>query len=230
MFRNGPIGRRIWGQRLTIQAMKKLCLCLGLIWSAFALAQGIPDLRVLDTQNTSGTPFNIPLEMVLRTVFTPLMHMGLQLSDVQYISPKPSNNFSLRSIQDDDSWMELQTLRWEGGLGLNYIIKKGFVMGLIPFKGSLVTSIRRKEKNATIPKIEMPTSFDDITSWRTGDYASFQTYGGIEALVGANFVTGLSGQVMFVVQNQFIVEFEKTSDEEVVVSVAEENLHKRNLA
>lgn len=220
--------------------MKFLTLILAL-WTSFALAQETLDVSFLQTQRTTGSPFAIPVSVnskgeislfgendTQNLSFQPLLQVGLSRAVINYSQPIVLNRFNFYEVQKDLGWIEVKRERIEAGLGLSSIIKSATTVGLIPFKGAIQTVIRYK-KSALEKSLSawMPKRFEDLNAWAEGDTGTYQRYGGITAYAGFSAGVVDIATISFGIQNQFIIEMKKVSQNIVTLSISEENLKRR---
>lgn len=222
--------------------MKFFALLL-VLWNTMAFAQEALDVRFLQTQRTSGTSFSVPISVnakgeislfgdngTNRLSFQPTLQLGFNRAIIEYSQPIVLNRFNFYPVQKELGWIEVKRQRIEFGLGLSSIIKSATTVGLIPYKGSMQTIVRNKtsQLEKTLP-FRMPKKLEQLEKWNTGDYGTFQTYGGIEVYAG--FSSGIVdiATVSFGMQNQFLVELKKLSPNEITISIGEENLKSRQL-
>lgn len=220
--------------------MKFLTLILAL-WTSFALAQETLDVTFLQTQRTTGSPFAIPVSVnskgeislfgendTQNLSFQPLLQVGLNRAVINYSQPIVLNRFNFYEVQKDLGWIEVKRERIEAGLGLSSIIKSATTVGLIPYKGAIQTVVRHK-KSAQEKSLSawMPKHFDDLIAWNEGDTGTYQRYGGISAYAGFSAGVVDIATISFGIQNQFIIEMKKISRNNIVLSISEENLKRR---
>lgn len=220
----------------------KTILFFGFILSSSLFAQEL-DVRFLETQRPASEPYNIPLSINERgelklgrggTSHSLSINATIQStyrrSTIVYTSPVPTNHFNLYRAHQGLGWLEIKRTQLEYGAGLAGLVKNTLTLGLIPYRGSIQTAIRYKEElDHRLPRFKMPRELDELNLWRIGDAGTFQTYGGIQAYVG--FSTGLINVATssIGIQNQFLVEIKKLSDDIVSLSVTEEHLQRGQL-
>lgn len=221
--------------------MKKIIFC-GLFLSTLSYGQEL-DVRFLQTQRTASEPYNIPISIsengqvalgandsTQMFSVNPAIQTSYRKSHIEYSSPVALNRFNLYPVQKDLGWIEVKRRRWELGAGLAALVKNTVTLGLVPYKGAMQTTIRNKSsQEEKLQTFAMPKTLNELSSWREGDSGTFQTYGGIQAYIGAsagllNVATASAG-----IQNQFIVEMKKISPNTVSLSLTEENLVRRQL-
>lgn len=223
--------------------MKLSALLAAIFWSFIALADDALDVRFLQTQRSQANPMALPIRINAKGEisyfggngtedlnFRPTFQLGLSRTTINYSHPVILNRFNFYPQQPDLGWIEVKRLRIEGGLGLSAIIKQGLTVGLMPYKGALHSIIRYKNSrdDESLP-FRMPKKFADLDSWNTNDHGTFQMYGGITVYAGLSIgmVDIALGSVG--VQNQFIVEIKKVSDDIVKLVISEEDLKRRQI-
>ncbi|MCM2348411.1 MAG: hypothetical protein NDI69_00230 [Bacteriovoracaceae bacterium] len=221
--------------------MKKI-LFVGLLLSLNAFSQEL-DVHFLETQRPASEPYNIPLsinengEVKLgrgganhNISINATIQSTYRRSTIAYTTPVTLNDFNLYEAYRGLGWLEIKRSQVEFGAGLAALMKNTVTLGLIPYRGSIQTAIRYKESlDEKLPSFKLPKKFDELKKWREGDSGTFQTYGGIQAYVG--FATGLINvaTASMGIQNQFIVELKKLSQNMVTLSISEENLKRGQL-
>ena len=203
--------------------MKNL-LFLSLLVSSFSWGQEL-DIQFLQTQRPASEPYNIPItinehgqikfgkEGNQLISINATVQATYRRSLINYSRPISQNLFTLDPVEKNIGQLEIKRTQLEYGLGLAGLVKKTFTLGIIPYRGSIQTSIRNKIfHNEKLPSFRMPRKFEELEKWRIGDSGTFQTYGGIQAYVGVssgliNFATASMG-----IQNQFIVEVKKITE------------------
>ncbi len=199
----------------------------------------MPDTNFLLTQTSSTNPYTVPVyvnekgEISLLSPgsslfsFQPVLQTGLGGGVIKYVRPVFSKQLMMDPINKNSGWIEEKRVRLEVGLGLN-AVKSHFSLGLIPFKGALHTTISHKD-DLKVQSISLllPTQLSELKAWNIRDQGLYQTYGGVSAF--ANVGVGLVniGNLSFGLQNQFIVSIQKITDEEVLLKISEEDLHRR---
>lgn len=222
--------------------MKFLSLIFAL-WSAFAFAQETLDVSFLQTQRTTGSPFAIPISFnskgeislfgdngTSELSFQPLLQVGFSRAVINYSQPIVLNRFNFFEQQKDLGWIEVKRQRIEAGLGLSSIIKSRTAVGLIPYKGAMQTVIHHKKSalEKSLP-IWMPKNFEELSGWSEGDVGTYQNYGGITVYAG--FSAGIVDitTVSIGLQNQFIIEIKKISNDKIILKISEEDLKRRQI-
>lgn len=223
----------------------KLILLLLIVCSQLVHAQDLSrDLEFIETQNTQGNAFNMPLYVDLEgnlslisrdpnvsTSIGPLGHVAYKTSISNYIRPIQRSEFSFSDQKTTLGWIEVKRKRWEIGLGIGASLASNVIgVGLAPYKGARQVMIRQKKsQDEKTPNPKLPDDLDEVRDWSVGDKGSFQRYGGVQIYAGAkvSFVSIL--QVGITIQNLFNVAVKKVSDKKVQISVAEENLNKRQI-
>src|SRR5690606_12668276 len=114
--------------------------------------------------------------------------------------------------------------------GLNALIQSSTVVGLVPYKGSMQTLIRYKhsQEDPSLP-FKMPSRLSEVDEWNKNDHGTFQTYGGITAYAGFSAGVVSLANVNIGLQNQFIVDIKKISEDEVSLKISEESLKLRQI-
>ena len=219
----------------------KIFILLSLLCSTLALAQETLDVSFINTQRAAGSPFNLPISINSKGqiayfgnkgtddfALNPFVQLGYQKTVINYSQPVVLNRFNFYPIQKNLGWIEVKRQRIEAGLGLSALIKSTVSVGLIPYKGALQTIVRHKasQTEKSLP-FKMPTELSDIQHWNIGDFGTFQTYGGLSFYLGAgigviDFATLSTG-----IQNQFIIEIKKVSEDKVLFSLREEDMTRR---
>lgn len=220
--------------------MKKI-LPLLLLVSSLAYAQDSLDLTFLETQRSEGNPFSVPISVNTEgeislfggddnILFRPALQLGYKKTDIEYSHPVVSNRFNFYPIQNELGWIQVKRKRLEIGAGLNALIKSSTLVGLIPYKGSMQTIIRYKanQEDESLP-FKMPRTLQEMIDWNQNDSGTFQTYGGITAYAGYSLGIVSLAKVSFGLQNQFIVNIKKISDEEITLKISEESLKRREM-
>lgn len=201
------------------------------------------DLDFIETQNTGAVPFNVPVYMDLEgniniisknpnsdMNFRPMAHAYWNKTTSNYIKPIQSSSFSFSEQKNTMGWIQVKRYRWEAGLGLGATIGQFVGVGLTPYKGARQVMIRHVDSpNAKTAGTKLPKSLEEIREWNVGDQGSFQTYGGVNITVGANYSIITIASVGLTIQNLFSVVVNKVSPHKIVLSIAEENLNKRRI-
>lgn len=198
-------------------------------------------MTFLHTQRSEGNPFSIPLSVNTdgelsffggegNLLFRPSLQLGFKKTDIEYSHPVILNRFNFYPIQKEMGWIQVKRRRLEIGAGLNALIKSSTIVGLVPYKGSMQTVIRYKgsQEDESLP-FRMPDTLSEVEEWNENDTGTFQTYGGISAFAGFSIGIVSLANVNFGLQNQFIVEIKKVSNDEVTLKISEENLKRRQL-
>lgn len=199
-------------------------------------------MRFLVTQKTAANPYALPFaitpdgQMSILTniegnyIFRPTYQADYSQSKNNYSHPVRLNSFDFYPQQPEIGFVEVKRRRMEGGLGLSAIMKEMVTIGLIPYKGSMQTLIThkntRKEKSHPL---SLPKKLDALKKWSTNDEGTFQTYGGVTLYAGVSNGLIDFGLGSIGIQNQFIVELKKMSEDLVRVTITEENLKRRQI-
>ena len=215
-----------------------LSLCVGIVHADETL-----DIRFLQTQRTKANPFALPFSVNTSGefsafgkngtdifAFNPLVQFAFSRINIQYSAPIMMDRFNFYPIQKDLGWIEVNRMHIEGGLGISALAKSVVSVGLTPYKGAMKTMVRfRNSKEEKALPFEMPETLNDVLRWNEGDFGNYQMYGGVQfqASVGVSVVD--LAVVSMGIQNQFIVEIKKISNAEVLFSISEENLKRRQL-
>lgn len=220
--------------------MKNLLL-FSLLLSTSSWAQEL-DVQFLQTQRPASEPYNIPItinehgQIKFGKDGTQLISVNATVqttyrrSLINYSRPISQNTFALDPIEKNIGQLEIRRTQIEYGMGLAALAKNTFTLGIIPYRGSVQTSIRNKiSSHEKLPRVHIPRKLEELESWRTGDSGTFQTYGGVQAYVGVS--TGLInvGTATLGIQNQFIVEIKKITPRFVTLTITEENLDRAQL-
>ena len=196
-------------------------------------------VEFLDTLETASSPIQLPLrvdsagqlfflETPSKVMFGPSLGASYSNKTTEYNFPvRLSEVDSLISpIRPGQKWLNIRKRRYDGGMGITMIFAKFFNAGLIPFKGAMQTIMRVKDNkgDAVDPDISLPRALKDLESWSVGDQGSYQTYGGVEAMLsfGVDIINLAKTSVAF--QNQFVIELHKIDAKTVVFTIAEEKL------
>ena len=220
--------------------MQFILLILMLSFGAFAQDS---DVTYLETQNTISSPFSIPVTINEKGDWRllnnegnllsvgPIGQFSMNFSNVKYVLPVRQNNFAFTEQDKSMGWMEIKKTRFELGVGLHALVLNNMVnLGFSPFKGSYQIMMREKlSKNEKTLKVSLPKKLVDMKSWRLGDQGSFQTYGGLQAFasVGVSYFTFAS--LSYVVQNQFIIGIRKVGEDNIILSIGEEDIKRRRV-
>lgn len=222
--------------------MKFFALLL-LLGHTLAFAQEALDVRFLLTQRTSGTSFSVPISVngqgeislfgdngTSELSFQPTLQLGFARAVIEYSAPVLLNRFNFYPVQKELGWIEVKRQRIEFGMGMSSIIKSATTVGLIPYKGSLQTIIRNKtsQQEKSLP-FRMPKRLEELNRWNEGDHGTFQTYGGIEVYAGFSVGIVDIATAYIGLQNQFMVEIKKLNNDQISISIGEENLKSRQL-
>ncbi len=196
-------------------------------------------IEFLDTQNTISAPFQMPIRISMGGKFYifkspdeimlgPTVALAYSRKHAQYNLPQEIHgNDDLISQQKTQSpWIQITRQRYDGGLGLAAVVANGFNFGLLPFKGAkqVLVKMKNSKDERVALNYSIPRDLSTIKDWRIGDQGTYQTYGGVEAMVagGVGFVN--LARVTFGFQNQFIVSLKKISDAKVAFYITEENI------
>lgn len=223
---------------------KPLLLALFLCAQA-AFAQDLSrDLEFIDTQNSASYPFGIPLYVGLdgqvniisksdatAMSFRPTGQVFWNRTSSLYIKPVQSNAFAFSEQKNGLEWIQVKRKRMEIGLGLGASLTKlPISVGLTPYKGARTVIIRHtKNHNEKIGSMKLPKHLDEMRDWTVGDEGSFQTYGGVELSVSANYAVATIVNLSVTVQSLFGVIIQRTTDNNVHLTISEENLNKRRI-
>lgn len=223
---------------------KPLLLALFLCAHA-AFAQDLSrDLEFIETQNSAAYPFGIPLYVGLDGAlniitksdatgmsFRPTGQVYWNRSASLYIKPIQRNSFAFSEQKTDLEWIQVKRKRMELGLGIGASLTKlPISVGLTPYKGARAVVIKHtKNHDEKIGSLKLPKSLDEITDWTAGDEGSFQTYGGVELSVGASASIATIVNLSMTVQSLFSVVIQRTVNNNVHLTIAEENLNKRRI-
>lgn len=223
----------------------KFILLLLILSSQLVQAQDLSrDLEFIETQNTQGNAFNMPLYVDLDGNLSlisknpdasmsigPLGHAAYKKSTSNFIRPVQRNEFSFSEQKDGLGWIEVKRKRWEAGFGIGAALASNFIaVGLAPYKGARQVMIRQKKtQNEITPSPKLPDEMEEVKSWSVGDRGSFQRYGGVEIYAGAKYMFVNILTVGVTIQNLFSVVVKKISDKKIELMVSEENLNKRRL-
>ncbi len=225
-----------------IKALFILLFTLGIpsVWSQ-NLTSG--DLQFLETQNTLGSPFTIPISINLLgdisilgstegLSFSPLGQIAFSKSTSLFIQPLQSKGMAFLEQAPNKEWIEVKRRRYEFGLGLKAIAANGYLpLGLTPYKGARQVMVRlKKTSDEPSSKIAMPNKLSELSDWGVGDQGSFQRYGGIQASLGfsASYVSVAS--VSFTLQGLWTVQIQKISENKITINLNEEDYKKRSLS
>lgn len=219
----------------------KFILLVFFFLSLPAFAQETLDVRFLNTQRSSGSPFSLPVsinsdgEISLfgsngtdQLSFQPVMQMDYRRVHIEYSQPIVLNRLHFYRRSNDFGWIEVRRRQWEVGLGLSAILKSSTTIGLAPYKGAITTLIHFKaSKDQPSLPFRMPQELKELEAWTTEDSGTFQTYGGVTLYAGfsAGIVSLATAEVG--IQNQFLIEMKKLSKDEIVLKLSEEDLKRR---
>lgn len=220
--------------------MKNLIL-FGLLFSSTVWSQEL-DVQFLQTQRPASEPYNIPItinehgQIKFGKDGTQLISVNATVqttyrrSLINYSRPLTQNLFSLDPVEKNVGQLEIRRTQLEYGMGLAALVKNTFTLGIIPYRGSIQTSIRSKVfQNEKLPGFRQPRKFEEVEKWRIGDTGTFQTYGGVQAYAGMS--TGLINLATATIgiQNQFIVEIKRISTSFATLTITEEDLKRGQL-
>lgn len=225
-----------------ISSMKFFILLLSL-WVGLIHADENLDLRFLQTQRTKSNPFQLPFSVNSKGefsafgnngtdifAFNPLVQVGFSKVEIDYSQPIMMDRFNFYPVQKELGWIEVKRLQVEAGLGLSALMKSAFFVGLTPYKGAMRTLVRYKNsKDEKSLPFKMPRDLNEVARWHEGDFGTFQTYGGIQINGGISVGVVDIATVSLGLQNQFIIEIKKISPTEVLFSLAEEDLKRRQM-
>jgi hypothetical protein len=195
-------------------------------------------VEFLDTETTISTPFQLPIRLgksgvsFLQTpdniMVGPAFGFAIAGDKTLYNLPVKMNESRglVSQVRGDSFWMQIRKHRYDGGLGVAVLMGSYTNFALIPFKGAKQQIIRMKTSRDEVVDMSLaiPTNFKELELWRVGDQGTYQTYGGVEALMaaGVSIVNLAREAVSF--QNQFIISIRKISEKNVLFSIAEEKL------
>lgn len=201
----------------------------------------LSDLDFLLTQRSYGSPFSLPIfispkgEISLEgkgkgITFRPDLQAGLNRTDIEYSHPILMNDFNFYPAQKELGVIEIRR-RWiEYGAGISTLIQSTTSLGLVPYKGSMQTITQYKDsKEEESHSLKLPAELFELQNWRQRDRGVFQTYGGIQTYAGLGIDIVDIGRLSLGIQNQFIVEIEKLSEDKIRLKISEENLKRRDL-
>lgn len=155
--------------------------------------------------------------------FSPIMHAGANLRSANYVLPERSKSFSLSARDAQDRWLLVKRQEISAGLGLNAVYKNTFKLGLVPFKGAkqrLVKISNSTKQGFTLNLL--PQTLKEIEKWSIGDQGTFERFGGIEVIAGG--VLNLADvTASLLLQNTFIIEMTRISQDEVSLSLIEKS-------
>ena len=216
-----------------------------LLFGHYGFAQDISgDLEFIETQNTLGSPYNIPIyfdidgnmslfsnKMNASLSLGPLAHTIWSKNSSQYIRPVRSSEFSFDEQDNKMGWIEVKRNRWEAGLGLEATMASNiFALGLTPFKGAKEVVIRYKDTHDEETEgTRLPDKLDDFKDWRLGDSGTFQRYGGVSIYAGLSYSFVNIATAGITIQNLFSLNIKKISDSKIHLTIAEEHLKNRRL-
>lgn len=213
------------------------------LWMVFAHADETVDLRFLQIQRTKASPLALPFSVNSKGefssfghngtdifAFNPLIQIGFSKVNIQYSQPAAMDRFNFYPVQKELGWIEVNRLQVEGGLGLAALVSSAYIVGLIPYKGAMKTLVRfRNSKNKKSLPFEMPGDLNEVARWNEGDFGTFQVYGGIQVHAGFSMGVIDLATVSMGLQNQFVIEIKKVSASEILFSLSEENLKRRQM-
>ena len=225
--------------------MLKILSFIAFILSAQVMAQDLSgDLDFIETQNTLGSPYNIPIYIDIDgniSVFNqqsnasislgPLAHTIWTRNKSRYIKAMPSSKFQFLEQNNDLGWIEVKRNRWELGLGLEATVASNVLaVGLTPFKGAREIMIRQtKSVDQKTEGTSLPKHLKDINEWEIGDSGTYQRYGGVSLYAGLSYSVVNILTAGLVIQNLFSINLRKVSPHKVQLMIAEENLKNRRL-
>lgn len=220
--------------------MKKTLLLLALSsLPTFAQIMEVPDY--VENRKPMGGPITLPISVdeqgrfeINKSAgtdfnFRPVLHLAYKKFVMNYSAPvRGLSEFSFQEIEKSQNWIEVKSRRMEYGLGVSAteVIK----MGILPFKGSyqITTRFKQTEKDI-LPKSSLPKELSELSKWTIGDKGFYQTSGGIQVYgsFGVGIVSIAAGGVG--IQNQFIINLSRLSEDKVKLTLAEENADRRQL-
>lgn len=229
--------------------MLKLLSLIILLLGQAAFAQDISsdvsrDLEFIETQNTQGMPFNVPLYVDLEGNLSlisknpdasvsvgPLGHIAWKRSVSHYIKPVYTSEFSFSEQDKSLGWIEVKRLRWEIGAGIGATIASNVIsVGLAPYRGARQIMVRQKAtQEEKTPSPRLPDELNETKEWSVGDRGSFQRYGGVHLYAGAKYLGINILTAGVTIQNLFSVSVTKIDENKIRLSLVEENLNKRRL-
>lgn len=220
----------------------KFFILLSFMWNALAFCQEGINGHFSEAQKSVKSPLRIPISINANgkialigagnsgLSLSPVVQLGLSRKNIKYSHPIKLNHFNFYQIQEELGGIEIKTHKWELGLGLAAAIGSSSMLGLSPYKGSFHTIVRQIfEQGEDSRPPHLPQELGELTFWHNGDVGTFQTYGGIQAFAKMG-IAGLDlAGVTFSLQNKFIIEIRKMLKSEIIISISEENIKKRNL-
>ncbi len=198
---------------------------------------GSAQVNFLPTEESIGTSLDLPIALneIGQLTFinrpgmfsvAPSVQLGLSMNNVSYSVPSLTSEFKLSAVDSQNKWIDVRRTRYEAGLGASAIVSNYVNVGLSPYLGGimLMTRMKNTQEDETSKDIRMPKELTEMLPWGVGDHGLYQTYGGVQAYLGAGAgpVNLLKGSVGF--QNQFIVEIRKLNEHQIVFKIAEEGL------
>jgi hypothetical protein len=224
--------------------MRYILLSVIFLFSSLTLAQENFDPVFSRAHENLRSPFNLPItvnDLGEFEVFgqgknghflvSPLVQLEYERQAINYIEPIQFEELKFQEMVPDRRWIEVKKARWEGGLGISaLVLNEAFKYGLIPFKGALSTMIRQKNnRDEKTPPVQLPKELTEIDNWGVGDYGTFQTYGGIQLMLGLSSLGFNVLNASIGIQNLFEVEILRFSETGVAIKISEERQHKRQL-
>lgn len=162
--------------------------------------------------------------------FSPIINGGGAFRSAQYVLPERMKTFSLSQKNVNNRWLEVHTREISAGLGLSTLVKSAFRLGLVPYKGAKQRLVK-SSSSGTLSKLSvslLPKNLKQISSWTVGDRGTFEQFGGVEIMGSAAFsVLDVSGSLLL--QNAFILEISRISEDEVSLALIEKSDRNRKL-
>jgi hypothetical protein len=213
-------------------------------FTSVAFSQGTPlDERFLKTHRTLANPISFPVaidskgeislfgeDTTSSFLLRPTFQLGVNLENIEYSRPVVTDHFNFYPVIDNISMVEIKRQRFEGGLGLTTLIKSVAKVGLAPYQGSMQTVIRsRPPRSLKNILVLMPRELKDLQKWEISDVGFYQTYGGVSfyAELSSGIFDIVSGSIGL--QNEFMVEISKISENHIILKISEEDLKRRQL-
>lgn len=225
---------------LRMLILNAILLFLGLTASSFAYEQMEPR----PIQDTVGSSFGLPffvsasgdVSLLKNTFsdgfsFSPFINAGGAFRSAHYVLPERTKSFSLGQKSFKPRWLEVHTREISAGLGLQAIAKSTIKLGLVPFKGAKQRLVKQSDSDK-LSKVGinlLPKSLKQIESWSVGDRGTFEVFGGIEVL-GSTAFSVLEVSATLLVQNSFILEISRISQDEVSLALIEKSDRNRSLS
>lgn len=221
----------------------KIWFFMVLFWSHSVLAQIVPETRFLETQKTIVDPYALTLSLNSKGELNflgyqtpvsfslrPNIQIGYKSDFFEYSYPVKLDHFNFYPFQENLGTIEVKKRRYEFGLGATASVQEMGIAGIVPYRGGMQTvmKVRAPNENEKM-NLKMPEALNELDSWRVGDAGTYQTIGGIHAYASLGAATLKVLNFSFGIQNQFIVQMKKISDDEITLEITEESLKKRLL-